>query len=98
MKSEIRTAIIMGIIIVAAIGGLGVSFSSLESPNSNKNTHENPQILSIDKSKFDKAPELAGIAGYINTSPEDLKNQIKGKVVLYDIWTYSCINCQRTLP
>ena len=24
--------------------------------------------------------------------------QIEGKVVLYDFWTYSCINCIRTLP
>ena len=44
------------------------------------------------------APNLVGIAEYINTTPEELKKEIEGKVVLYDIWTYSCINCIRTIP
>jgi thiol-disulfide isomerase/thioredoxin len=95
MKAEIKSAIIMVIVIAGAIGGLGAYFTSLESPN---NTGTDTHALSIDKSGFKKAPELQGIAGYINTDADDLKNQIKGKVVLYDIWTYSCINCQRTIP
>ncbi len=44
-----------------------------------------------------KAPNLVGIDGWINTkplSPEDLR----GKVVLVDFWTYTCINCIRTFP
>jgi len=44
------------------------------------------------------APELAGIAGYINTDSITLKELVGKKVILVDIWTYSCINCQRTLP
>ena len=53
----------------------------------------------IDKSRFRQAPALAGIAAYINTAgAEELAAEIDGKVVLYDIWTYSCINCLRTLP
>ena len=48
--------------------------------------------------KYPAAPELAGIAGYINTN-EDLKIlDLKGKVVLVDFWTYTCINCIRTFP
>ncbi len=43
------------------------------------------------------APELTGIHEWINSNGETLKN-LKGKVVLIDFWTYSCINCQRTLP
>lgn len=47
---------------------------------------------------FPKAPELSGIAGYIN-APEGFRlSDVKGKVVLIDFWTYSCINCIRTLP
>jgi thiol-disulfide isomerase/thioredoxin len=53
--------------------------------------------FSIDKSHFKKAPELARISGYINTQPFKLAD-LKGKVVLLDIWTYSCINCIRTIP
>jgi cytochrome c biogenesis protein CcdA/thiol-disulfide isomerase/thioredoxin len=43
------------------------------------------------------APKLAGIAHWINTKPLTLAS-LKGKVVLVDFWTYSCINCIRTLP
>jgi len=43
---------------------------------------------------------LAGLSGateWIN-SPPLTADQLKGKVVLVDFWTYSCINCLRTLP
>jgi cytochrome c biogenesis protein CcdA/thiol-disulfide isomerase/thioredoxin len=46
------------------------------------------------------APELTGITGWLNTpgdAPLTLAG-LRGKVVLVDFWTYSCINCQRTLP
>lgn len=42
-------------------------------------------------------PELVGINGWINSKPLTLKS-LHGKVVLIDFWTYSCINCVRTLP
>lgn len=45
----------------------------------------------------EKAPELAGIAGWVNSPPLTIEGQ-RGKVVLVDFWTYSCINCIRTLP
>ncbi len=44
------------------------------------------------------APELAGISGYINTDNITIGELIGKKVILVDFWTYSCINCQRTLP
>lgn len=43
------------------------------------------------------APELVGITDWINSQPLLLKN-LRGTVVLIDFWTYSCINCVRTLP
>ncbi len=43
------------------------------------------------------APQIEGITEWINSEPLQL-NQLKGKVVLIDFWTYSCINCVRTLP
>lgn len=43
------------------------------------------------------APEFAGIGAWLNSPPLTLQ-QLKGKVVLVDFWTYSCINCVRTLP
>jgi cytochrome c biogenesis protein CcdA/thiol-disulfide isomerase/thioredoxin len=43
------------------------------------------------------APELTGITTWLNTQPLTLAG-LRGKVVLIDFWTYSCINCQRALP
>lgn len=35
---------------------------------------------------------------YINALPQSLRDSLKGKVVLIDIWDYTCVNCIRTLP
>ena len=42
-------------------------------------------------------PELRGTDKWINSNPFTLESQ-KGKVVLIDFWTYTCVNCIRTLP
>jgi cytochrome c biogenesis protein CcdA/thiol-disulfide isomerase/thioredoxin len=46
------------------------------------------------------APNFAKITAWLNTpggKPLTIR-ELRGKVVLVDFWTYSCINCQRTLP
>jgi cytochrome c biogenesis protein CcdA/thiol-disulfide isomerase/thioredoxin len=42
-------------------------------------------------------PSLSGAVAWLN-SPPLTREQLRGKVVLIDFWTYSCINCLRTLP
>lgn len=42
-------------------------------------------------------PPLNGAVQWLNSPPLDAQ-ALKGKVVLVDFWTYSCINCLRTLP
>ncbi len=42
-------------------------------------------------------PSLDGATGWINSPPLTPKG-LRGKVVLIDFWTYSCINCLRALP
>ena len=108
MKTELKTALVMGIILVVAIGGVSAYFSSLDpqiqktqnqsDESGQTQSKETSQIPKIDKSRFKKAPELTDISGYINTTPEELNAAMKDKVILYDFWTYSCINCIRTLP
>ena len=46
---------------------------------------------------YGMAPELAGISNWLNSGPLTLAG-LRGKVVMIDFWTYSCINCIRTLP
>jgi thiol-disulfide isomerase/thioredoxin len=43
------------------------------------------------------APEFAGISAWLNSPPLTMES-LRGKVVLVQFWTYSCINCLRTLP
>jgi cytochrome c biogenesis protein CcdA/thiol-disulfide isomerase/thioredoxin len=42
-------------------------------------------------------PELSGALGWLNSPPLTTKS-LRGKVVVIDFWTYSCINCLRALP
>jgi len=46
---------------------------------------------------FGPAPEFDGIDLWLNSEPLRM-DDLRGKVVLIDFWTYSCINCLRTLP
>ncbi|MCR4329359.1 MAG: cytochrome c biogenesis protein DipZ [Candidatus Roizmanbacteria bacterium] len=48
---------------------------------------------------YGEAPEFTGITNWLNADGKPLTmSQLKGKVVLVDFWTYTCINCIRTLP
>jgi cytochrome c biogenesis protein CcdA/thiol-disulfide isomerase/thioredoxin len=46
---------------------------------------------------YGTAPDFQGISSWFNSPPLSL-DQLRGRVVLVDFWTYSCINCLRTLP
>ncbi len=65
--------------------------------SSNASTQQggNKAVFNVEKPY--PAPELRDIQDWINSDPQTLA-KLKGKVVLIDFWTYSCINCQRTQP
>jgi thiol-disulfide isomerase/thioredoxin len=44
-----------------------------------------------------RMPEFEGIGPWINSEPLT-RETLRGQVVLVDFWTYSCVNCQRTVP
>lgn len=95
-SEKVRKA--FGVIILLAVAFIasGVDVQSLTSksdsvaagtPSGLVNALENPY----------PAPEFAGIEAWLNSKPLTMAS-LKGKVVLVDFWTYSCINCVRTLP
>lgn len=45
-----------------------------------------------------EAPEFVGLDGWLNTPSALSIAGLRGKAVLVDFWTYSCINCRRTIP
>lgn len=106
-----RAALYTGIGVAVAVAALAAGLSTLDDQAAGRGaggpaagpaqppTAPVSAAGTIDKSRFREAPDLAGIAAYINTAgAEELAAEIDGSVVLYDIWTYSCINCVRTLP
>ena len=99
MKNSIKLLIA----IILIVGGIFYiqSFSSqpiIQLPSQNLNTGTTSISTPDAKAmKYQKAPELKGIAGYINTDNISIAS-LKGKVVIVDFWTYSCINCIRTIP
>jgi thiol-disulfide isomerase/thioredoxin len=109
MNTDNLSALAVGIGVVMLITGFGVYFNSPElnkaAPGQQKGfvpaaiLEDNGTItrVQIDKSQFKLAPELTKISGYINSNPITLAD-LKGKVILVDFWTYSCINCIRTIP
>ena len=93
MKKEYKYASIFFLII--AVGVISISYF-YDEVDLKRNTTDD---TNIDDKKFLRSPpKLQGISGYINTSSDQINQDIEGKVVIYDFWTYSCINCIRTLP
>ena len=109
MNADNMSALAVGVGVVALIVGFGVYFNSPELNNAASSQQksfvpaaivENNGTITkvqIDKSQFKLAPELTKITGFINSKPITLAD-LRGKVVLVDFWTYSCINCIRTIP
>ncbi len=79
--------------------GLGIKAQELESGrNHSKLTAEEEETVPLED--IGTAPEFVDTQDWFNTpgdKPLTMKG-LRGKVVLIDFWTYSCINCIRTLP
>ncbi|MDQ1508309.1 MAG: hypothetical protein QOG50_153 [Actinomycetota bacterium] len=77
-------------VVVVAVSA--VIFAAHSDPSSVSGPPVDPKHLPV----IEPAPALDA-KGWINSPPLTPKD-LSGKVVLYDFWTYSCINCQRTMP
>lgn len=104
MNADNLSALAVGVGVVVLIAGFGIYFNSPElnqalgNPGKFVSTvSDEGERVHVDKSQFRGAPELRGINNYINTEPLMLA-ELQDKVVLVDFWTYSCINCIRTIP
>jgi cytochrome c biogenesis protein CcdA/thiol-disulfide isomerase/thioredoxin len=56
-----------------------------------------PGVTTPDLPILGTAPEFAGTQRWFNSPPLTMQG-LRGRVVLVDFWTYTCINCLRTLP
>ena len=74
-------------------GGGAMMAQNAASGNAMKVADKTPGTLPVEGN----LPALDGAVQWLN-SPPLTAQALKGKVVLVDFWTYSCINCLRTLP
>ncbi|MGO7213334.1 cytochrome c biogenesis protein DipZ [Rhizobium ruizarguesonis] len=76
---------------------LGGASSEVASNNAMVDVADNNRPFRSDLPVEGFAPSLDGAVEWLNSQPLTAE-QLRGKVVLVDFWTYSCINCIRTIP
>lgn len=91
-----KKSIVGGLIVLVAFGFL--VFQLVENSRKNSNTHVSIMDKSEKTKEFPTAIEIQNPSGFVNTDPIKIQDLIGKQVILVDFWTYSCINCQRTLP
>lgn len=89
MISKKKVILILVVVVVAAV----IYYLDSNKPQSAKTFRED-----ITRTNFPKYQEIVNPSGFVNVEGITLGELIGKKVILVDFWTYSCINCQRTLP
>ncbi len=89
------------IILILVLIAITASILYLESLKPPRISPGEAEIRPLNKEKIGKYPaakEIVNPSGFINTNNITVAELIGKKVILIDFWTYSCINCLRTLP
>ena len=111
IRRALGVAVLVGVVAIA-LGwdtGLLKRFSFVNTAKAEENLigtlgPKNPTVVPVSAAETTPAlsdegpmPDLSGAVGWIN-SPALSSKSLRGKVVVIDFWTYSCINCLRALP
>src|SRR5436190_18705187 len=105
---------VLGVLILAGVGVIALGLDTrvlarLSTAQTFSFEHRLAGLLGMDSSELStkvgagslpvegELPPLDGAVAWLN-SPPLTREQLKGKIVLVDFWTYSCINCIRTIP
>lgn len=98
----VRRALGIAVLISVVAIALGVDTGTLAKVSRGSTTKLEQGLINrfgMDDTSTDegRAPSFAGATGWLNSPPLTSKD-LRGKVVLVDFWTYSCVNCLRSLP
>lgn len=100
--TKLQKNLILGIVVVLIAGAIAYLEMSKNTPGVRQQAQDvetRESDSAIDKSElYEPAKEITTPDGFINTDSISIEELVGKQVVLLDIWTYSCINCQRTLP
>lgn len=95
MKNR-KKYLVFGIVIIIIV--VAILFLQKGTPTMSKQV-QNFSTNQDKEGKYPRAIEINGGTGYINTNKSLTISSLMGKkVVLVDFWTYTCINCIRTIP
>ena len=92
-----RRAYLFGAVVLVAVAIVAVMVARSTDPSSISGTTNVKSASDLPVIEKGPAPSLAPGKGWLNSKPLTPAD-LKGKVVVYDFWTYSCVNCVRTLP
>ncbi len=99
-KNIIILVVFVGAVLVA--GGFYVDRHMMMNPDLNLLKQTSQPVATnaaenVELKDYGPAPDFVGIQQWLDGDPQTVAS-LKGKVVLVDFWTFSCINCIRTLP
>ncbi len=99
MISKKNILLIVALLLIAS----SIYYLEAQKPEIITSTEPAKQIVEtvnkVKSDQYDEAIELVQPSGFLNADgPITIGELIGKKVILVDFWTYSCINCQRTLP
>jgi thiol-disulfide isomerase/thioredoxin len=93
MLSRLKTTATIALFAATVTAGAAALTTLIASPVANAADSSSTDQLN----KRTTAPEFTGIDKWLNSDPLTIQ-QLRGKVVLVDFWTYTCINCIHVLP
>ena len=86
----------------ASLNGFETNTAVAQQLDALKGRHQTEMMPVAKKSLYfnadTPAPDFVGVTKWLNTDRPISMKDLRGKVVLVDFWTYTCINCIRTLP
>lgn len=111
MPPYVRWAVTV-LVLTAIVGAIALLQSSHRRPASialaGNNASTTSAVVPLDdvsksritekKKTYKPAVDISTPDAFINSEPFTVKSLIGKKIILIDFWTYSCINCERTLP
>lgn len=86
-----------GVVAVVAALTVGVAVAHPSASPASGGGGQSGAAALVPASQRQPVPNFTGIVDWINSPPLTMK-ELRGKVVLVDFWTFSCVNCVRTIP
>ncbi len=97
VNKPLQLLLVFAVLLFAAFSSFQDVRNSGDFRSVNLSEDTKQEVIDQKSSMYERAKPLNNPSGFINRNVS-IQDNIGDKVILLDMWTYSCINCQRTLP